>query len=187
MKIKGITDECFSDYRKPVMFIAMPTCTFKCDEENGCEICQNHRLALEPDIEITKEQLIERYLANPITKAIVFGGLEPFDSLMEVVSFVDCLRRQYKCNDDVIIYTGYTEEEVSDGIDETAVGRSLIKQLFQMDNIIIKYGRFRANYEPHYDDVLGVKLASPNQYAIRYMSATPNPYAVYCNNSNAQI
>lgn len=179
MKIKGLTDECFSDYKTPVMFIAAPTCSFKCDLENGEKVCQNSRLALEPDIEISKEKLIERYLANPITKGIVFGGLEPLDSLMELVSFVDCLRRQYECNDDIVIYTGYTEEEVADGIDGSTTGRSLIKQLLQMDNVIIKYGRYRINYEPHYDDVLGIKLASPNQYAIRYMSGKPNPYAIY--------
>lgn len=179
MKIKGITDECFSDYKKPVMFIAAPTCSFKCDIDNGEPVCQNARLAREPDIEISKEKLIERYLSNPITKGIVFGGLEPLDSLMELVSFIDCLRRQYECKDDIIIYTGYTEEEVADGIDGSTTGRSLVKQLFQTENLIIKYGRFRTNCEPHYDDVLGVKLASPNQYAIRYMTSTPNPYAIY--------
>ena len=31
--------------------------------------------------------------------------------------------------------------------------------------IIVKFGRFRPNQEPHYDEVLGVNLISDNQYA----------------------
>ena len=38
----------------------------------------------------------------------------------------------------------------------------------QYDNIVVKFGRFRPNQDPHYDNVLGVKLASNNQYAKKY-------------------
>ena len=55
MRIKGITDECFTDYKEPVMYIAFPFCSFKCDVENGCAICQNSALTKEPIIEISKE------------------------------------------------------------------------------------------------------------------------------------
>ena len=37
------------------------------------------------------------------------------------------------------------------------------------DNIIIKYGRFIPGQEKHYDKILGVYLASNNQYAERLM------------------
>ena len=33
------------------------------------------------------------------------------------------------------------------------------------ENIIIKFGRYIPNQEKHYDDVLGIELASDNQYA----------------------
>lgn len=156
MKIKGITDECFSDYKKPSMFIAFPTCTFKCDEENGCALCQNSALANEPDIDIDKEEIIERYLANPITKAIVCGGLEPFDSPLDLLPFIDCFRRDYKCDDPLIIYTGYTEEELM---------QKDYWSLLKRYKVIIKFGRFRPNEESHYDNILGIDLISPNQYA----------------------
>jgi hypothetical protein len=39
--------------------------------------------------------------------------------------------------------------------------------LKNFDNIIIKYGRFIPNQEQHYDETLGVNLASNNQYAER--------------------
>jgi len=75
MKIKGL-DECdFVNYKKPSMFIAFNSCTWKC----GRADCQNSALALSKDIEISKEEICEKYIKNPITEAFVFGGLEPFD------------------------------------------------------------------------------------------------------------
>ena len=34
-------------------------------------------------------------------------------------------------------------------------------------NIVLKIGRFIVGYEPHEDPILGVMLASDNQYAIK--------------------
>ena len=79
MLIKGLVDEDFVNYKLPSMYIATATCSFKCDKEYGQPICQNSELAKQPDIDIPITDIIMRYLANPITKAIVFGGLEPFD------------------------------------------------------------------------------------------------------------
>ena len=39
--------------------------------------------------------------------------------------------------------------------------------LSRFDNIIIKFGRFVPNQTPHCDEVLGVKLVSNNQYAVK--------------------
>ena len=64
------------------------------------------------------------------------------------------LRNKYHCNDDFVIYTGYKEEEVEDKV----------KQLSQYPNVIMKFGRFVPNQESRYDEVMGINLASPNQY-----------------------
>lgn len=159
MLIKGLVDEDFTNYKKPSMFIIFPSCTFKCDKEAGCSICQNNSLANEPDIRIIDQKICLRYLSNPITQAIVCGGLEPMDSFEELKSFIFLLRFQYQCNDDIVIYTGYTEEECEKN--------NWLYELAPFKNIIIKYGRFIPNQEKHYDEVLGVELASPNQYARR--------------------
>ena len=100
MEIKGITDEDFLQYQKPSMFIICPYCTFKCDKENGTQICQNWALSKAEIINIDVETLIRRYLQNNITKAIVFGGLEPMDTFGQILAFIDTLRRDYKCDDD---------------------------------------------------------------------------------------
>jgi hypothetical protein len=155
MLIKGLVDEDFVNYKKPSMYIAFPWCSFKCDKEAKCAICQNSALAHEPDIEVSMEDIVARYMSNPITKAIVFGGLEPFDSMIDLFAIIIELRNY--TSDDIVIYTGYTEQEVE----------RYINKLKQFPNIIIKYGRFIPNQEKHYDEVLGVELASSNQYARR--------------------
>lgn len=155
MKIKNLIDEDFTNYKKPSMFIGTSSCDFKCDKECGKPVCQNSELAKAPTIEINNNEIIKRYLDNPITEAVVIGGLEPFDTFEELYQFIKDFRR--KSNDDIIIYTGYYPEEISEKI----------RQLSLFLNIVIKFGRFIPNQKSHYDTVLGIELASDNQYAVR--------------------
>lgn len=171
MIVKEIRDEDFTSYKKPSMVIGFPSCTFKCERECGCKgMCQNLALTTAPDIEIGYGFIVERYLKNPITKAIIMAGLEPFDSALSLVGLINCFRRN--TDDDIVIYTGYTEEEVKNMhyTIQYSWGKqsySYLGEIAKHPNIIIKYGRYRPNEEPHYDVVLGVKLASSNQYAVR--------------------
>lgn len=159
MKIKGLQDEVCGDYKKTAMQVAFPYCDFKCDKENGCHMCQNSQLAHEPIIEMPEVQIVQRYLNNPLTKAIVCGGLEPFDSFSELANFVSAVRNY--TDDDIVIYTGYTEEELNDSTKLISLAYNVIRRY---PNIYVKFGRFRPDQEPHYDEVLGIKLASDNQY-----------------------
>ena len=162
MLIKNLIDEDFVNYKKPSMFIAFPRCSFKCDKEAGCAICQNSALANEPNIDISVKEIIYRYINNPITKAVVCGGLEPFDSWADLSELISEFRKH--TDDNIVIYTGYTEEE----LESTYFNASIIpEELQEFPNIIIKFGRFIPNQEKHYDEILGVELASPNQYARR--------------------
>ena len=178
MKIKGIIDEDFVNYKLPSMYIIFPVCDFKCDRENECQLCQNSSLIDLPDIEIDKEEIIERYLANPITKAFVLGGLEPFDSEFDLLPFIDSVRRQYKCDDPIVIYTGYTENELDSGNwgkkGAKGVQMGYWNCIKEYKNIIVKFGRYRPNQIKHFDEVLGVELASLNQYAKEYNSEDTN-------------
>ena len=162
MLIKGLIDEDFTNYKKPSMYIAFPFCTFKCDKEAGCSICQNSQLTKEPDIDISIIEIVSRYVKNPITKAVVIGGLEPFDSRL-LLNLIKEFRKY--TDDDIVIYTGYTEEELKDN--SWTLYPSEYEKILQYKNIIIKFGRFIPNQEKHYDEILGVELASPNQYARR--------------------
>ena len=116
-----------------------------------------------------EEEIIERYLANSITQAIVLSGLEPLDSIVDVISFIDALRNKYKCNDDVVIYTGYTQFEVESG--EYGIEPSICKNFLQyikdFPNIYMKFGRYLMKDTPREDKVLGITLASSNQYGVK--------------------
>ena len=166
MKIKGLVDYDICNYFKPSMFIIFPKCSFKCDKECGLAVCQNSQLAKEAEIEISEDEIVKRYLENPLTHAFVFGGLEPFDSFEDLKTLLECIRNKYNCQDDIVIYTGYTEDELVHGV-RTELHDYYFYISNHFSNIIIKFGRFVPNQEKHYDITLGVELASPNQYAKR--------------------
>lgn len=149
MKIKGLISEDLVNYKKPSMTIIFPYCTFKCGEG----YCQNSELAKAPIIEMNVNNLVDRYINNPITEAIVMQGLEPFDSWNDLKLFIHELREY--CNDDIVIYTGYDKNEIIEKIND----------LSKYTNIIVKFGRYIPNQDKHFDDLLGVYLASNNQYA----------------------
>ena len=155
---KGIIIEDFIQYSKPTMFITNTVCDLKCEKECGIQCCANNQIFKEPTIVLTFDSIIQQYLNNPITKSITFGGLEQFDEPEQLNLLIKAIRQHV--NDDIVIYTGYTEEELT--------ANKYYEQILSYGNIVIKYGRFRPNQTPHYDEVLGIKLASDNQYAKRY-------------------
>jgi len=155
LKVKKIIYEDFNDYKFPSMFIAFPSCTFKCEKECSQQICQNNELVNSPNIEIDIKTIVNRYINNPLTNSIVCGGLEPFDSWKDLLDLVKYLRKS--TNDDIVIFTGFNYDEIKDKI-------TLLKQF---PNIIVKFGRFIPNQEQHFDKILGVYLASDNQFSER--------------------
>lgn len=156
MKIKGLIAEDFINFKLPSMFIISSVCNWKCCKEANIDvsICQNFSLANKKVLDISPKKLYNMYIKNPITKAIVFGGLEPLDQFEEVLEIIKFFRENGN-EDPIIIYTGYNHSEV----------KNYIKTLKNYNNIIIKFGRYVPNNNPHYDNVLGVNLISDNQYA----------------------
>ena len=156
MLVKDIIPTDFVNYKLPSMYVAFPYCSFKCDRENGCQLCQNASLAKQPNIEISPERVVQIYEENqPLCKALVCCGMEPFDSFGDLVDLIVEFREKY--DDPIIIYTGYTEQEAATYVDA----------LKKFTNIIVKFGRFRPDQPHHVDEILGVELVNPEQYAKR--------------------
>ena len=153
MLIKGIIDCDLVNYKEPCLTIEMPKCNFKCDKECGLTVCQNSNLALAPTFNFSNEKIIKYFDDNPITKAICFQGLEPFDSFDELLHFITSFRKKH--NNFIIIYTGYNKIEIE----------NKIEKIKTFKNIIIKFGRFIPNQKNKYDNILKVTLSSDNQYA----------------------
>ena len=108
MLVKFIKDEDFVNYKKPSMFIGFPTCTFKCEKESGCSgMCQNSSLVNMDSIDIDYESIVKRYINNSLSKSIVFGGLEPFDSFPNLCHLVKEFRKFTE--DDIVWTAGQTD------------------------------------------------------------------------------
>lgn len=156
MKVKGIIVEDFVNYKLPSMFISTCYCDWKCCTEVGVDIgvCQNAPLAQSENIDISDQTIYEQFINNPITKAIVIGGMEPMIQINEIIDLINLFRNQGEdCS--FIIYTGYYPNEIPEPLN----------RLKQYKNIIVKFGRYIPNSQSVYDEVLGIMLASSNQYA----------------------
>ena len=156
MIVKDIITEDFVNYKKTCMTIGFPHCSFKCEKDCGIQCCQNSALANAPDIQISIDRIVELYVNNPITQAICCQGLEPFDDFTDLYELIKQFRKHTQ--DDVVIYTGYTKDEILEHI-------RCLKANFT--NIIVKFGRYIPNQQPHYDEVLGIMLASDNQKGVK--------------------
>lgn len=158
MRIKDLIDEDFINYKNPCMFISTCMCDWKCCKEAGIpiDVCQNHGTSSNPDIDMPISKIYERYINNPITKAVVIGGLEPILQYKEVLELVEYFR-DHDCQDDIVIYTGYYPHEIYDKLYE----------FVKYKNIVFKFGRYKPDTPSIFDKVLGVELASNNQYGAK--------------------
>lgn len=154
IELKGIVFEDFVNYKVPSMFLITNKCDWKCCTEAGKPItlCQNSEIAQLKSKHYLNCVICDAYARNDISQAIVIGGLEPMLQFEEVYNLIKDLRQI--TNDDIVIYTGYDKQEIEDKVE----------MFKEFKNIIIKFGRFIPNQEPHFDAVLGVNLASDNQY-----------------------
>ena len=156
MRVKAIVAEDFVNYKLPSMFISTCFCDYKCCTELGLDIgvCQNAPLAQSENVEIPDQTIYEHFVNNPITKAVVIGGLEPMIQINEVVDLIKLFRNQGE-DCPFVIYTGYYPNEIPEPLE----------RLKQHKNIIVKFGRYIPDSQSKYDEILGVTLASSNQYA----------------------
>ena len=157
MKLNNLIEEDFVNYEKPGLFLGFPYCTGKCNPKDDLPICQNQRLHCAKLIDISIPEILHRFETNPISEALICGGLEPFDSFADLLSLCIAFRKKYKILPyPIIIYTGYYPHEK----------KEQICALKNIENVIVKFGRYIPGHQPHLDPYLGVDLASDNQYAV---------------------
>lgn len=156
MKTFGIIEEDFTNYAVPCMFISAISCTFKCEKEAGFACCHNSPWINKTPLDISPEKVYNMYVNNPITEAIVIGGLEPMLQIDEVIELIDVFRKNGE-NSPFVIYTGYYPTEIENEINRLKI----------YCNIVVKFGRYIPNRPKRYDEVLGIDLVSDNQYAIK--------------------
>lgn len=158
MLIKNIVDEDFVNYKKPSMFIGSCFCDWKCclDGNFPITVCQNNGISKQKNIDFSNDKIYKRYIENKITKSVVIGGLEPIKQANEIIELIYLFRKN-NCFDDFVIYTGYNKYEIE----------LFLNEIKKFKNIVFKFGRYVPNQEKHYDSILGVYLASDNQFGER--------------------
>lgn len=159
--LKDVIMEDFCNYQKPSMFLISSICNWKCciEQHLDISICQNSPLTQLPTKSFKISSLYNAYISNDISKAIIFGGLEPLLQIDEVEALISYFRAK-GCQDDIVIFTGYTEEELQEN--------GSLDRITPYKNIILKFGRYIPNQFSHYDPILGITLVSENQYSKRY-------------------
>lgn len=148
--------EVFQDYKKSALLLSTCYCDWKCCIEAGVDksVCQNQKIAQQREVTLPFESVLKK-VNQSFTDAVIFGGLEPFMQADEVIQCIEYLR-QHGVKKDIVIYTGYYVEEIDA---ETLA-------YLVLNGVILKCGRFIPNRKSKFDAVLGITLASDNQYGV---------------------
>lgn len=165
--------EVFQDYKKSALLLCTCFCDWKCCTELGRDksMCQNSTLKEVAIKKIPFSEIFDMVTRNTVIDAVIFGGLEPFIQINQVIQCIEYLRERGMTKD-ILIYTGYYIEEIDEAI---------IERLKESD-VILKCGRYIPDRPPKFDDILGVTLASDNQYSIELKSN--NYHKGGCNNGS---
>lgn len=171
MKLLDIVDYDIVNYKDPAMFLIFSVCKgFKCEKENN-EDCPNRALEGMKKVEVSAESVLQRYNNQSLTRAIVCGGLEPFDTPDSLTELVTVLQK-HDFSDTLVIYTGYDEGETE--TDSVLYNLYMKKPCF---DLVVKHGRYiKSLAHLTYDDNLGVSLASRNQSAIKFKKKAVQHY-----------
>ena len=142
-------------YYKNGLLVATVSCDWKCLRETNLplDICQNSHTCNMETKTIEVSELVKTFEDNLMSDCVIFAGLEPLLQIEEILNFINAFRETN--NEDIVIYTGYNEDEILDSLE-------LLKKY---NNIIVKFGRFVPDGRVTYDEVLKIKLISENQYA----------------------
>ena len=104
---------------------------------------------------------------DPLTKKAL--SVEPEAGDINRIEIVDNMLQVEYVNPSLVLETiEIPLEEVEKSEDPAKYVQDKIKELIQYKNIIIKFGRYIPNKDKRFDEVLGVWLASDNQFAAKY-------------------
>lgn len=136
------------------------SCTWKC---KNC-INRQHTFKNSNKYHISEYEIgeiIKIYKKNILVESLILAGLEPFDNPHDLRRLIGVFRDSI--SDDIIIYTGYD----NDDIDTNKELKMLLQEILKYDNILVKFGRYIEGKDKIYDNVLGIELASDNQWTFR--------------------
>ena len=169
MKLFDIKTDDITDYKKISLLLVFPYCSGKCGID-----CQNRQLwNKKPDLDIELCNIVEFYNSLKTHEAVVFAGLEPFDSI-EIYDLIYNFIKNRKPVD-IVIYTGYTDKEYLENYEKDLIEKFVVACKENLvytseSKIIVKTGRYDKSQicNDNYSSILGVNLATKNQRAREY-------------------
>lgn len=123
LRIAGVIRESIVDGPGLRFVVFTQGCT------HGCEGCHNPAThALDGGYEISAQRILAEFFKNPLLKGITLSGGEPFLQPDELIPIAKEVKERGK---DVVIYTGYTLEEL------TAMQNSSADELLSYCDILV--------------------------------------------------
>ena len=98
----------------------------------GCHNPESH--AMDGGYEVSSEKVLEEFRKNPLLKGITLSGGDP---IVQAEELVDLCREVHALGKDVLLYTGYTYEELQ----EMAKARPAVAELLAETDTLVD-GRF---------------------------------------------
>lgn len=93
---------------------------------HGCKGCHNpSSFDINGGYETTINSIVSEIKKNPLLSGVTFSGGDPF---LQSKQFSELAREVHKLSLNVITYTGYTIEQLIDGIDENPYWKDLLLQ-----------------------------------------------------------
>ena len=120
LRLSGIIRESIVDGPGIRMVVFAQGCKHNC---YGCHNPATHDLM--GGYETTIGNILKAIKENPLLQGVTFSGGEPF---LQAETFAILAREIHKLNLDVLVYTGYTIEQLIDGIDENPAWRDLLSE-----------------------------------------------------------
>lgn len=149
-----------TDYGKTSLLLVTPKCSGKCGEK-----CQNYYLIKNSSPkQYSVSDIVNLYNSLDTHEAVVFAGLEPFDTFDETKAIVKAFLENNK-RIDIVIYTGYNYQDIADKVDQ------LVSNVHSVGKtIIIKFGPYDPQNYPKswHSDLLNIDLATSNQYVEKF-------------------
>lgn len=156
------------DYKKTSILLVFPYCSGKCGP--NCQNWNLRKLHQTDYINVTSQDIVQLYKSLDTHNAVVMAGLEPLDSLDDVLSIIDRINLQRKACD-IVIYTGYTEEEYNERFEQKIIKAFKANSRYPNKKLIVKIGRYDEDFKKSWhSDILGVNLATINQIVKIYNS-----------------
>ncbi len=120
LRLSGIIRESIVDGPGIRMVVFAQGCKHNC---YGCHNPSTHDLM--GGYETTIDNILKAIKENPLLQGVTFSGGEPF---LQAKTFAILAREIHKLNLDVLVYTGYTIEQLIDGMDENPAWRELLSE-----------------------------------------------------------